>query len=158
MALLEELDTRDLLPDLASVRGLPSGAVVEDVRVLMDRLTQYSRALRGIPLVYRGPTSSEIISALAGSPVRVCEDAGAAALAAARSLPGGSSHAPKAGVDAFAAALESLEFAAGSLAPEVADKIEAHAYVETAGLIERLGASGSADLVREELARRLDDR
>ncbi len=153
--LLENLEACHVVPDLASLRGPPPEG---DPRVVLQRWAGLCAALGGMPFLCRGPVSPDLAARLSGAQVRVCDDGGVTANAAARALSAQSVKQPapkgKGGLDP---AVVTLEYASGSLAPEVADRVEAMAFFEVQGLIERIGATGSADLVRDVLLRRFEE-
>jgi hypothetical protein len=146
-ALFDALARQGSIPDVASVRCLaPAGRA--EARAQLRRLAEICSALAGIPVMRRGTLSPEIIRELRGSPVKACEDGGAAATSAIAAIPW----------DRIAAAERPdlretpLERAASELSEDGADRLEARAYVAVADFIEGLGARGSA----RSLARALE--
>jgi hypothetical protein len=110
------------------------------------------QALGGLPVMRRGEVTPDLLAALAGSPVKACEDGGAAARAATAAIPFELLQ-PAPDVPSRITALES---AAAELSEHGAERLESRAYVETAELIERLGAGGSAEALARALERELD--
>ncbi|MGB8930950.1 MAG: hypothetical protein WCC48_06835, partial [Anaeromyxobacteraceae bacterium] len=102
----------------------------------------------------RGPVTPALLDELSRSPVRGCEDGGAAAVAGIAVIPwerlqqqpDGETRAP------------ALDRAAEELSRDAADRLEARAYVEVASLIEQLGAAGSGLALAEALERQLEER
>lgn len=137
-ALFEELAALRAPPDVASVR-CPAPQRPEDARAQVAALARLSAALAGIPILRRGPVARPLLGLLAGSPVRACEDGGAAAARALAPLAGGAD-------------------AAAGLGAEDAERLEARAYVEVVDLLERLGAGGSARGLARALEARLPER
>lgn len=131
-ALLDDLARRNAAPDVVSVRcRAPIDA--EAARGQLGQLARLCAALQGVPLVRRGPVSAPLLSLLAGSPVRICEDGGAAAASAS---PLGT-----AGEEAGAA--------------DAGDRLEARAFAQVMDFLEALGATGSAPAIARALERRL---
>ncbi|ACL65541.1 conserved hypothetical protein [Anaeromyxobacter dehalogenans 2CP-1] len=127
--LFEALAACGAPPDVASVRcPAPSGP--EDARAQVGALARLSAALAGVPVVRRGPVSRPLLGLLAGSPVKACEDGGAAAARARAPLGGGA---------------------------DEADRREARVYVEVMDFLERLGAAGSARGLARALEARLTE-
>ena len=137
-AVVEALSARGFHPDAVSVRGVaPAGA--DGARAEVRRLAEICAALGGLPVLRRGPTTPELLRLLAASPIRGCEDGGAAERAASGAVPW----------DLVGAAPEGpsrstrLELAVAELSEEGVERLEARAYVEVADLLDRLGAAGS---------------
>jgi hypothetical protein len=148
-ALFEELADHGQTPELAGIR-CPAPRDDEEARLQAVALARLSQAIAGVPVMRRGPVSPRLLELLRASPVKGCEDGGAAAARALGLVP----PPAEGGVDA--ASRESpLERAAGTLSSEETDRLEARAYVETVDLLERLGGrGGAARIVRAlELAR-----
>ena len=149
-ALFEGLASRGVRPDVAAVR-CPAAATEGDGRAQVAALSALSAALDGLALARRGPISPALLAALAGGPVRLCDDGGAAAARALEVLPWGEIPPAEAGPGTRVSALER---AARELPAEAADRLEARAYVEASDLVERLGAAGSARGIATALAPR----
>lgn len=150
-ALFEEVSRRAAPPDLAGLR-CPAPADDDEARAQAAELARVSQALAGVPVMRRGPVTPRLLELLRASPVKACEDGGAAARATSL-LPLGIVEAPE------SAERESpLERAAAELSPEALDRLEARAYVEVVDLVERLGARGGAPAVLAALARSLEAR
>jgi hypothetical protein len=152
-ALFEEVARRGPAPDLAGVR-CPAPADDDEARIQAAALARISLALSGVPVMRRGPVTPRLLELLRASPVKACEDGGAAARSALSLLPtelvGEGEEEPR---------RESpLERAAAELSGETVDRLEARAYVEVMDLVERLGARGGAPAVVRALERRLEDR
>jgi hypothetical protein len=136
-AALDALAARGAAPDLVSVR-CPAPASAEEARGQVRHLVAICAALGGVPVMRRGETVREIYDALAGSPVKACDDGGVAAGAATAMIPWELlGPAPEERRES------AVELAARELSPEGADRLEARAYVEVAEQVERLGAGGS---------------
>lgn len=149
-ATLDALARRGVRPDLASVR-CPAAADRDAARAQAGALARVAEALRGLPVMRRGPVSADVLAALAGGPVRAVSDGGAATAQALEVvpwelLPSAEGRSPRA---------SELEAAVAELSDEGLDRVEARAYVETEELIERLGARGSARRVTAALEARL---
>ncbi len=112
-------------------------------------LARISLALSGVPVMRRGPVTPRLLELLRDSPVKACEDGGAAAAGAMQLLP-----LELVGGEAEPTRASPHERAAAELSDEAADRLEARAYVETVDLIERLGARGGAPGVVRALERR----
>jgi hypothetical protein len=149
-ALVDGLRALRVTPDLVGVR-CPAPADDEEVRAQLAVLRRAADAL-GVALLRRGPTTPALLAALAGGPVRACDDGAAAATRALELVPDDEA------AGAAGRRESPLERAAGGLPESAADRLEARAYVETVDLVERLGASGSALAIARELERRLDAR
>lgn len=132
---LEALARRGFRPDLAGVR-CPAPADEEEARAQADALARLALALRGTPVMRRGPVTPALLAVLARSPVRACEDGGAAA---ERALVSGG-EAPAAGQG------------------EEAERAEARAFAETTDLVEGLAAAGSAAALAAAMLRRVEGR
>ncbi len=143
-ALLEELFERGVSPDLASGRWpLPRNDA--EVEAQIRQLIDLCGWIEPVPVLRRGLVTPALLAGLSGTPVRICEDGGAAHAAARRALG-----LPPDGEEAPQLARESRE-----LPPEIGDRPEAMAYVETITFLEALGAPGSAGRILGELERRL---
>jgi hypothetical protein len=121
------------------VRCLAHGGRGE-ARAQLRRLAEICSALAGTPVMRRGMLSPEIIAELRGSPVKACEDGGAAADSAIAAIPR-DRITPAENPDLRETPLER---AASELSEEGANRLEARAYVVVADLVEGLGAGGSA--------------
>jgi hypothetical protein len=143
---VEALSARGFPPDAVSVRGAaPAGA--EGARAEVRRLAQICAALGGMPILRRGPTTPELLRLLAASPIRGCEDGGAAEGAASGAVPWGLVGAAPEGPSRSTR----LELAVAQLSEEGVERLEARAYVEVADLIDRLGAAGSGAAIAASL-------
>ncbi|HSN15906.1 MAG TPA: hypothetical protein VLT61_14840 [Anaeromyxobacteraceae bacterium] len=152
-ALFSELARLRASPDVVSVR-CPVVEAPKEVRAQVVRLVRLCAELSGVPIVRRGPVSPALLAELARSPVRGCEDGGAAAVAGIAVIPWERLQQQAAGETRTPA----LERAAEELSRDAADRLEARAYVEVATLIERLGAAGSGGALVEALERQLAER
>ena len=151
-ALLEELAERGTPTDLASVR-CPAPETVDDARLQAAALARVCEALSGVPVMRRGPATAELLDLLRGSPVKLCEDGGAAS---ARALEGiAAPQVPPSGDEPRTRA-SGLERAASELAPAALELIEARTYMDALELMERLGSSGSALEISRALEQRLE--
>jgi hypothetical protein len=151
-ALFEDVSRRGSTPDLAGLR-CPAPADADEARAQAVALARISQALAGIPVMRRGPVTPRLLELLRASPVKACEDGGAAAAGALSLIPLELIEEPDAGQRE-----SPLERAAAELAPEVADRLEARAYVEVLDLIERLGGRNGAAAVLSSLERSLEPR
>jgi hypothetical protein len=155
-ALFEELAERGPAPDLAGVR-CPAPRDDEEARRQAAALARLSQAIAGVPVLRRGPVTPRLLALLRSSPVKACEDGGAAAARALGLVPGLAP--PRAGDPEGAGSRQSaLERAASTLSAADADRLEARAYVEVVELLEGLGARGGAQAVLGGLARAQVDR
>jgi hypothetical protein len=150
-AACELLSERGIAPDLVSVRcAAPAGR--DEARQQVRRLVEVCAALRGLPVMRRGEITGDLVAALAGSPVKACEDGGAAERAATATIP----------FDLLPPASDrpsrttALETAVAELSGEGAERLEVRAYVEVADLVDRLGAAGSALPIARALERELE--
>lgn len=151
-ALVSALAGAGLEVDLVSVR-CPAPADAAGARAQLRRAVETCAALRGLPVLRRGPLHAALLDLLRGSPVAACEDGGAASDAASSLVPWeliDHGEAPESRAPA-------LERAAAELSDEGVDRLEARAYVEVAHLVERLGAAGSAPRLSEALERALGE-
>jgi len=153
-AMIEGAARRGVAPDAAGVR-CPAPASDEDARLQAAALARMSQALAGIPLLRRGPVTPRLLELLRGSPVKACEDGGAAAARAIGLIALDLAEPDEEGV---AARSSRLERAARELSADGADRLEACAYVEAMDFMERLGARGSARAVSRVLELRLEGR
>jgi hypothetical protein len=151
-AVLEALARRGAAPDLASLR-CRAPADADEARLQAAALARLSQALGGVPVMRRGPVTPALLDVLRGSPVKACDDGGAVAAGALAALSAGP--APSSGARAGASALER---AVAALPREGAERLEARAYFDALELLERLGATGGADVVAAALERRLEAR
>jgi hypothetical protein len=152
-ALFSELERLRAAPDVVSVR-CPQVSAPKDVRAQVVRLVKLCAELSGTPIVRRGPVTPALLTELARSPVRGCEDGGAASIAGIAVIPWErlqEGHDDRTRIPA-------LDRAADELSRDAADRLEARAYVEVATFIERLGAVGSAPALVEALERQLEER
>jgi hypothetical protein len=152
-ALFAALEAAGCPPDVVSVR-CPEAAEQREARAQVVRMVRLCAELSGTPVLRRGPVTPAVLEELARSPVRGCEDGGAAAVAGIAVIPwerlqqreDDQSRTP------------ALEQAAEELSRDAADRLEARAYVEVATLIDRLGAAGSATALGDALERQLEER
>ena len=122
---------------------MPHG--VEEARAQVRQLIDLCGWIEPVPVLRRGRVTSALLAELAGTPVRICEDGGAAQAAAQRAL----GLAPD-GEESPRLAKEMRE-----LPPEIGDRPEAMAYVETIAFLEALGAPESARRILDHLEYRL---
>jgi hypothetical protein len=150
--LFEEISRQGVAPDLAGVR-CPAPADGDEARTQAAALARISQALGGVPVMRRGPITPRLLELLRASPVKACEDGGAAAAGAMRLVPAEL-------VDGAAGDQRQSphERAAAELSGEAADRLEARAYVEVVELLERLGARDGAPAVLRALERSLEER
>jgi hypothetical protein len=153
-AIFDELARRGGPADLASVRCLPP-ADEGEARLQVGALLRICQALRGVPVMRRGPTTPALLDLLRGSPVRACEDGGGVAARALSLLPEAARAAQNAPRESRK---DPLEAAVAALGPEAADQLEARAYVDAVEFLERLGAPGSALAISRALEARLGPR
>lgn len=146
----EELARRGTPADVASVR-CPAPADRDEARLQAAALARIAQALAGVPLMRRGPVTSELLALLRGSPLRACEDGGAASARALKALP-----AVPPAAEGEETRESALERAAAKLAAEEAERVEARAYVDGLEFIEALGGQGSAPALTQALTRRLE--
>jgi hypothetical protein len=152
-ALFEALERVGAAPEVASVR-CPGVTTTAEAKAQLVRLVRICADIQGIPVIRRGPVSPPLLEELARSPVRGCEDGGAAAMAGITVIPWEALERS----DEDASRKLVLDRAAEELSIDAADRLEARAYVEAASFIERLGAAGSARRLAAALERRLDER
>jgi hypothetical protein len=150
-ALVEDLAGRGVVPDVATVR-CPATPDPGAARAQVAALARLCAALGGVPLLRRGPVTQPLLALLPGSPVQACDDGFAAAAAALGLIPW-DLIAPDEGESRVTAA----ERGAAELSDEGADRLEARAYVEVVGVLDGLGAAGSAHRLARALERRLED-
>jgi hypothetical protein len=146
-AVFDEVARRGATPDLAGLR-CPAAADGDAARAQAVALAKVSQALSGIPLMRRGPVTPRLLELLRASPVKACEDGGAAAAGAVSLVP----------LDLVEEPGETqrespLERAVGGLSGEVTDRLEARAYVEVLDLLERLGARDGVSAILAALER-----
>lgn len=146
-ALFEEVARRGPPPDLAGLR-CPAPADPDAARAQAVSLARISQALGGIPVMRRGPVTPRMLELLRASPVKACEDGGAAAAGAVSLIPLELIEEPGAGQRE-----SPLERAAAELSDEATDRLEARAYVEVVDLLERLGGRDGAPAVTRALER-----
>lgn len=152
-AVLDELARLGAPADLASVRCLPP-ADDGEARLQAAALARICQALKGVPVMRRGPVTTALLDLLRGSPVRACEDGGAAASRALGLLPDGA----RATGDGRETREDPLERAAAGLEADVAERLEARAYVDALDFLERIGAAGSGQALSRALEERLPPR
>jgi hypothetical protein len=146
-ALFEEVARRGTALDLAGLR-CPAPADVDEARAQAAALARISQALAGVPVMRRGPVTPRLLELLRASPVKACEDGGAAAAGAVSLIPLELIEEPGAGQRE-----SPLERAAAELTDEATDRLEARAYVEVVDLVERLGGREGAPAVVSALER-----
>lgn len=151
-AVVEDLARRGSPPDLVSVRCL-APVDGEEARLQAGALARICQAVKGVPVMRRGPVTPELLARLRGSPVKACEDGGGAAARALGVIP----RELVPGPGGEAARQSPLEQAAGNLSGEGADRLEALAYAEVLDFLERLGAGGSGPALARLLEDRLED-
>jgi hypothetical protein len=151
-ALFEEIARHGPAPDLAGVR-CPAPRDDDEARLQSAALARISQALAGIPVMRRGPVAPRLLELLRASPVKACEDGGAAAAQAMELVPVGLVEEG----DAPEPRESPLERAAAELSQEAADRLEARAYVGAVDFVERLGGRGGAPMVMRALERALVD-
>lgn len=151
--LFAELERLGATPDAVSVR-CPNAVAPNEVRAQIVRLARLCTQLSGTPVIRRGPVTPALLAELSRSPVRGCEDGGAAAVAGIAVIPWErlQEHAED------ETRTPALDRAADELTRDAADRLEARAYVEVASLIEGLGMAGSAVALEAALERLLDER
>lgn len=145
-ALIEELHAAGLAPDAASARcPLPGSEAEESAqeRLLIDLCGW----IEGTPVLRRGPVTPGLVARLGASPLKGCEDGGAAHAAACRAM----------GMEAPPDAGPALGTGRRAPPPEIGDRPEALAYAETAALLEGLCAQGSALEVAAVLQQRTEE-
>jgi hypothetical protein len=148
---VEAMSARGVPPDAVGVRGGEAPRAAE-VRSEVRWLAEVCAALGGLPVFRRGPVGPDLLRVLAASPIRGCEDGGAAERAVRAAVPG----------DLLAGAAEGpsrstpLERAVAALGAGAAERLEARAYVEVADLVERLGASGSGAAIATALVAEME--
>jgi hypothetical protein len=152
-ALFAELERMRVPPEVVSVR-CPAVTDPVEARAQIVRLVRLCAELSGVPVIRRGPVTPSVLDELARSPIRGCEDGGAAAMAGIAVIPWNLIDAPSEADSRTPA----LERAAEELSRDAADRLEARAYVEVASFIERLGAAGSGRKVADALEQQLEER
>jgi len=150
---LGELRRARIVPAIVSVR-CPAAPDAEAARAQAGALGRLVEAVGGVPLMRRGPLGDALCAALAGGPLRLVEDGGAAEEAALAALPSGAEAEAPPG--AAHRGESRLAHAVEALGGEGVDRIEARAYLETTALLERLGLAGSAPRIARALLRRLE--
>ncbi len=151
-ALFDEVGRRGSTPELAGVR-CPAPADADEARMQAAALARISQALSGVPVMRRGPVTPRLLELLRASPVKACEDGGAAAARAVDLVP-----VDLLGAEEGEQRASPLERAAAELSDEAADRLEARAYVEVLDFVERLGGRDGAPAVLRALERSLEDR
>jgi hypothetical protein len=146
-ALFEEVARSGQAPDLAGLR-CPAPADADEARAQAGALARISQALAGVPVMRRGPVTPRLLELLRASPVKACEDGGAAAAGAVRLIPLELIEEPGAGQRE-----SPLERAAAELTDAATDRLEARAYVEVVDFLERLGGRDGAPAVVGALER-----
>jgi hypothetical protein len=149
-AVLEELGRRGTAADVLSVR-CPAPESSDEARLQAASLARFCEALSGAPVMRRGPVTAELLALLRGSPVKLCEDGGAASTRALGAIP----RPPEPPPGEAQGRGSALERAASALPSEGIDRVEARAYFDAIDFLERLGASGSAPALVRALEQRL---
>ncbi len=153
-AMLEEIAGRGAPADVVSLRcPVPAGA--EEARLQAAALARVCQSLGEVQVMRRGAATSAALEALRGTPVRVCEDGGAAAARAVEAIPPELVQAEAGGDETRSTALER---AVARLSGEAAERLEARAYVDALDFMERLGTRGSAPALARALEQRLEER
>jgi hypothetical protein len=152
---IEQVERSGVEVDAASVR-CPAPADADDARMQAAALARIAQALGGVPLVRRGPVTAGLLALLHGSPVKACDDGGAAAARAVALVPVDLVEVGAA--DGVKGRATRLERAAAEMSDDGADRVEASAYVDAMEFLERLGVRGSAPAVVRALERRLEER
>jgi hypothetical protein len=152
-AIFDELARRGGPADVASVRCL-APADDGEARLQVAALARICQALKGIPVMRRGPVTPALLELLRGSPVKACEDGGEVGARALALLP----DAARAQDQARETRQDPLERAAAELPEEIAERLEARAYVDALDFLERLGAPGSGPALARALEARLEPR
>lgn len=151
-AVFEELAGHGAPADMASLL-CPAPEDTSRARLQVETLARISEALPGAPVMRRGPVTRELLELLRDSPVRACDDGGAAAAQAVRAIP--EVPVERRG-DAGRGRGSALEYAASRLSSEDLERVEARAYVDALDFMERLGTGGSAPALARSLERRLE--
>jgi hypothetical protein len=156
--LFRALQGQATVPDLAGVVASQEG---RDARAELERMAQFCAAFGRIPILCHSSVGSQVVTRLKGSPVKVFEDGGVAALAAAAVLPARHARELRGQLESVQADVPQrragpLSAWEKDLSADELDRAEARAYVETAGLIEALGAVDSARWIRDCLAKQAD--
>ncbi len=147
-ATFDELARAGTPADLASVRCAPP-VDADEARLQAAALARICLALRGVPVMRRGPVTPALLDLLRGSPVKACEDGGAVSARATEGLPRAADPGPE------RREASPLERAAAALPAEESERLEARAYVDALDFLERLGAKGSALALARALERSL---
>ncbi len=152
-AVLDELARRGTPADVASVRCL---APKDDdgARLQAAALARICQALKGVPVMRRGPISAAALALLRRSPVKACDDGGASAARALGLIPWDLIVPAEEGRETRESPVER---AARELSDDATDRLEARAYVDALDFIEQLGARGCARALARALERRLED-
>lgn len=151
-AVVDEASRLGGAPVLLGVR-CPAPESERDAQLQAAALARAARALAGVAVIRRGPVAGPLPELLRGSPLGGCEDGGMVAARALRLLPPARARAAADGRGA-----SPLERAAAEASPELAERLEALAYVDAADFLDRLGARGSAPALARALERRLEPR
>jgi hypothetical protein len=152
-ALFAELEQLRAMPEVVSVR-CPGVVEPLEARAQVVRLVRLCAELSGVPVLRRGPVTPSLVEELARSPIRGCEDGGAAAMAGIAVIPWNLIDAPTEEDSRSPALVRAAE----ELSRDAADRLEARVYVEVASFIERLGAAGSGRKLSDALERLLEGR
>jgi hypothetical protein len=151
--LFSQLERLRAPPEVVSVR-CPGVVDPLEARAQVVRLVRLCAELSGVPVLRRGPVTPSVIDELARSPIRGCEDGGAAAVAGISVIPWSLIDSPNAADSRTPA----LQRAAEELSRDAADRLEARVYVEVASFIERLGSAGSGRRLSDALEAQLEER
>lgn len=145
-ALVEELHAAGLAPDAASARcPLPRSEAEEHAQERL--LIELCGWIEGTPVLRRGPVTPGLMARLGASPIKGCEDGGAAHAAACHAM----------GIEAPPDAGPALGTRRLALPPEIGDRPEALAYAETTALLDGLCAQGSALEIAAVLQQRTEE-
>jgi hypothetical protein len=149
VAIVDELRRVGVVPALVSAR-CPAVEDASGAREQVGLLDRLSDALRGVPLMRRGPVSEALLGELTQGRVALLDDGGAAEARAEAAIPDHLDlHAPGPRGESRVA------LAAEALLGDDLDRLEAWAYLETFGLLERLGLRDAATRIARSLERRL---
>ena len=168
VALLEELVRRGAPADALSVL-CPAAPELDSARAQLGALDRLSEVVQGVPVLRRGPISTELLAAAVGSRIRGCADGGVVAAAAGRSAGRAQGQAGEPAPEragAWGAEVDPApqqdrrarwrDRAAAVLGPQ-AEQLEAQAFLAAADFIEALGAEQSAAEVVRGLERLSED-
>jgi transcription elongation factor len=120
-------------------------------------LSRLAQALGGVSVFRRGAVSPFLFAALAGAPVRACDDGGTVAAAAALAPAANARGYARPGADEGDRRAEWQAQAAAELGASGLERLEARAFVAAADFIEALGAENSAVALGRALEARLSE-